>query len=51
MSLVNNYQFTGKYSIEWNGKNEQGGSVSAGVYIYILKAGNYIQTKKMVLLK
>ena len=27
------------------------GLVSAGVYIYILKAGNYIQTKKMVLLK
>ena len=51
MSLVNDYQSAGKYSIHWNGKNEQGESVSAGMYIYSLQAGSYRQTKKMILLK
>ena len=51
MSLVDDYQSAGKYSIHWNGKNEQGESVSAGMYIYSLQAGSYRQTKKMVLLK
>ena len=51
MSLVDDYQSAGMYAIHWNGKNEQGKSVSAGMYIYSLQAGSYRQTKKMVLLK
>ena len=51
MSLVNDYQSAGMYSIHWNGKNEKGESVSAGMYIYSLQAGSYRQTKKMILLK
>jgi hypothetical protein len=51
MSLVDDYQSAGEYSIHWNGKNEQGESVSAGMYIYSLQAGSYRQTKKMILLK
>jgi len=45
-TLVNEKKSAGEYEIEFNGKN-----LSSGVYIYQLKAGSFIQTKKMILLK
>jgi hypothetical protein len=41
----------GRYQVEWNGRDEAGQAVSTGIYFYRLQAGDYIQTKKMVLLK
>ena len=35
----------------WNGNNERGESVSSGVYFYQLRAGDYSQTRRMVILK
>ncbi|MFC1527188.1 right-handed parallel beta-helix repeat-containing protein [Candidatus Neomarinimicrobiota bacterium] len=42
---------SGKYSVQWNGKDINGNPVSTGIYLYQLKAGNFVQTKKMVLMK
>ena len=39
------------YSFIWDGKDESGKTVSSGIYYYKMKAGNYQQTKKMILLK
>jgi hypothetical protein len=39
------------HTIEWNGRNNSGQSVSSGVYFYKLVTKNFTQTKKMVLLK
>jgi hypothetical protein len=50
-SLVNNNQTAGYRSIRWDGKNNLGEGVSAGMYIYMIQAGEFRQTKKMVLLK
>jgi len=50
-TLVNNQQNAGFKSISWNGTNDKGASVSAGLYLYMIKAGKFRQTKKMVLLK
>ena len=50
-TLVNRTQDPGVKTIQWDATNEQGNRVSAGVYIYKLKAGNFIETKEMVLLK
>jgi len=50
-SLINNEQSAGYHSIRWDTTNDQGETVSAGMYIYMIRAGNFIQTKKMVLLK
>ena len=45
-TLVSEYQPAGNYEIEFNAEN-----IPSGIYFYQLKAGDFIQTKKMVLLK
>ena len=50
-NLVNSNQPSGKKSIEWNATNNHGQSVSGGVYIYSIEAGDFRETKKMILLK
>jgi len=50
-SLVNSNQSAGYRSIQWNATNNLGEPVSAGMYIYTIQAGEFRQTKKMVLLK
>ncbi|MFC1483490.1 T9SS type A sorting domain-containing protein [Candidatus Neomarinimicrobiota bacterium] len=41
----------GDHEIVWNGTNTKGQRVASGVYFYQLMAGNYSQTRKMVLIK
>jgi hypothetical protein len=50
-SLVNSKQTAGYRSIQWNATNDAGSPVSAGLYLYTIQAGEFRQTKKMVLLK
>ena len=50
-SLVNQNQDAGIYLTNWNAKNEQGVLVPAGMYFYTIQAGDFTQTKKMILLK
>jgi flagellar hook assembly protein FlgD len=49
--LVNTTQDVGYKSVQWNATNSFGKPVSAGVYLYQVRAGEFVQTKKMVLLK
>ncbi|MCJ7497440.1 MAG: T9SS type A sorting domain-containing protein [candidate division Zixibacteria bacterium] len=50
-TLVDAYQAAGFKSVIWDGKDDSGNQVSAGVYFYSIKTDNFIQTKKMLLLK
>ena len=50
-SLMNNKQPAGDHSIKWDATNNLGEPVSAGMYIYMIQAGEFRQVKKMVLLK
>ena len=50
-TLFNQTQSAGIHSIQWNATNDYGKPVSAGIYLYQIQAGEYISTKKMVLLK
>ncbi|UCG93988.1 MAG: T9SS type A sorting domain-containing protein, partial [Candidatus Aerophobus sp.] len=49
--LVDEYQNAGYRSVTWDGKDDQGQEVSTGVYFYRVQAGNFMQSKKMVLTK
>jgi hypothetical protein len=50
-TLVSSQQNAGYKSIQWNATNNAGQPVSAGLYLYSIEAGQFRQTKKMVLLK
>ncbi|MBI2419224.1 MAG: T9SS type A sorting domain-containing protein, partial [Ignavibacteriales bacterium] len=49
--LVNEHKSTGNYSVVWDGTNNYNESVSSGIYIYMIKAGNHQMVKKMTFLK
>jgi len=45
-TLVNEFESAGSYNVTFNAEK-----LSSGVYIYQMKAGNFISTKKLVLMK
>jgi hypothetical protein len=50
-SLVNRYLTVGSYAVTWNGDDNEGNVVPSGVYFYRLTAGNFSETRKMLLVK
>lgn len=50
-TLVNSTQSSGHYSIQWNGKNQNGQKVASGIYFVQMRAGDYLSTQKMTLLR
>ena len=50
-TLVNQSQDAGNKIAMWDGTDELGRQVSAGVYLYQIQAGEFSQTRKMVLLR
>ena len=50
-TLVNRQQAAGTYKVFWDGKNDQGGQQSSGLYFYRLVADNFTRTHKMVLMR
>ena len=50
-TLANTQQTAGLKSLQWNATNDAGEPVSAGVYLYVVQAGNFNRTRKMLLLK
>ena len=50
-TLVNQRQNVGSNSVIWDSTNDYNKPVTAGMYLYQIKAGSYINTNKMVLLK
>jgi photosystem II stability/assembly factor-like uncharacterized protein len=50
-TLVDEDQSSGQKSVSWDGTDQSGNLVSSGIYFYKLHAGDFIETKKMVLMK
>ncbi|MBW7996472.1 MAG: alpha/beta fold hydrolase [Candidatus Glassbacteria bacterium] len=50
-TLVNELKETGTHQVIWDGTDESGRKVASGVYLYRMKAGEFVQTRKMVILK
>jgi len=49
--LVDEVQPAGAYRILWNSKSGSGTDVASGIYIYQLKAGKFVSSKKMMLIR
>jgi flagellar hook assembly protein FlgD len=49
--LVSESKPAGIYSIEWDGRDQRGTPVASGVYLSRMRAGAYLETKKLLLLK
>jgi len=49
--LLDPQPILGEYSITWDGKNDQGEKLGAGVYFFKIKSGSYSTTRKMILME
>lgn len=50
-TLVDDFMRAGRQTILWDGADASGTTVASGVYFYKLRAGDFSDTKKMLLLK
>ena len=50
-TLVDNFYPSGRHQVTWDGRDDTGERVSSGIYLYRLKAGDLVKTRKMILLK
>jgi predicted lipoprotein with Yx(FWY)xxD motif len=50
-TLVDEYRPAGRYEVEFNSHSGNVRNLPSGVYFYQLRAGDFIETKKMILLK
>jgi hypothetical protein len=49
--LVDKTRTPGHYTVQWNGRNEEGREVSSGVYWYRIITGDFVRIRQMVLQK
>lgn len=50
-TLVGETMQPGSYTVTWNGRNDTGVTVSSGIYFYRLAAGEFIRTRRMLLMQ
>jgi Secretion system C-terminal sorting domain len=48
-TLIDDYLDAGNYKVEWN--TAQHHNIASGIYFYTIQAGNFVESKKMILLK
>ena len=50
-TLVDGSRTAGNHEVSWNGLDDAGRQVTSGVYFYSLAAGDFVKTRKMILLR
>jgi hypothetical protein len=50
-TLLRETRPAGEHAVTWDGRDDRGRRVASGTYLYQLRTGNYVETKRMVLLK
>jgi hypothetical protein len=51
ITLVNKPMEPGRYQVQWDATNSRGETVAGGIYVYRMVAGDFVATRKMLLLK
>lgn len=49
--LADEKKMCGEHEVIWDGKNQKGKEVASGIYFYRIDSGDFVQTKKMLVLK
>jgi len=50
-TLIDEYMETGRYKVDWDGTDDFGVPVASGIYLYRIRAGEFHDTQKMMLIK
>jgi hypothetical protein len=50
-TLVEGVQGAGEWEAYWDGRDESGNQTASGIYFYRMTASDFVETKKMILLK
>ncbi len=50
-TLVDEKQFKGRHSIQWNGKDQKGRDVANSLYFYKLETTDFVKVRKMLLIR
>ena len=50
-TLVSKEHQPGRYKVQWNATNESGAPVATGMYIYKIRAKDFVSVKKLLLMK
>lgn len=50
-TLIDESKPAGSRSVQWDGRNDEGISMSSGMYFYKLRAGEFSKTRKMLLVR
>ena len=51
VKLAEGAREVGSYTVGWDGRDERGGELASGVYLYRLRAGERAETRKLLLLR
>lgn len=50
-TLVDEVKPAGRHEVLWDGTDDQGAPVASGIFFYKIEAGQFVETRKMVLMK
>ena len=50
-TLVNGEIAAGYHTVKWNGLTSTGRVITSGVYLYKIHAGDFVQVRKMIMVK
>ncbi len=51
VTLLDGYMQAGNHSVSWDGRDASDKQLPGGVYLYTLRTGEYLQSKRMVLIR
>ena len=51
ITLIDENQQAGLHSAYWHGKDQTDKNVPSGIYLYILEAEGYIQSRRLILIR